>query len=29
VFKVFDRVSYALILQASSTIHVQDVVHNP
>ncbi len=29
VFKVFDRVSYALILQATGTIHVQDVVHNP
>ena len=29
VFKVFDRVSYALILAASDTIHVQDVVHNP
>jgi hypothetical protein len=29
VFKVFDRVSYALILQATDTIHVQDVVHNP
>lgn len=29
VFKVFERVSYALILAASDTIHVQDVVHNP
>jgi LysM repeat protein len=29
VFKVFDRVSYALILAANDTIHVQDVVHNP
>ena len=29
VFKVFDRVSYALILAASDTIHVRDVVHNP
>jgi hypothetical protein len=29
VFKVFDRVSYALIVGASDTIHVADVVHNP
>jgi hypothetical protein len=29
VFKSFDRVSYGLIIGASSTIHVQDVVHNP
>jgi LysM repeat protein len=29
VFKVFDRVSYALIVGASDTIHVYDVVHNP
>jgi len=29
VFKVFDRVSYALVVGASGTIHVQDVVHNP
>ena len=29
VFKSFDRASYALIVGASDTIHVQDVVHNP
>lgn len=29
VFRVFDRVSYALILGASDAIHVQDVVRNP
>jgi LysM repeat protein len=29
VFKVFDRVSYALIVGASDTIHVRDVVRNP
>ena len=29
IFKVFDRVSYGLILGASDTIHVQDVVRNP
>ena len=29
VFKVFERVSYGLILGASDTIHVADVVHNP
>ena len=29
VFKVFDRVSYGLIVGASDTIHVQDVVRNP
>ena len=29
VFKVFERVSYGLIVGASDTIHVQDVVHNP
>ncbi|MGH8139493.1 MAG: LysM peptidoglycan-binding domain-containing protein [Steroidobacteraceae bacterium] len=29
VFKSFDRVSYALIVGASNTIHVGDVVHNP
>jgi len=29
IFKVFDRVSYGLIVGASDTIHVQDVVHNP
>jgi hypothetical protein len=29
VFKVFDRVSYGLIVGSSDTIHVADVVHNP
>lgn len=29
VFKSFDRVSYGLIIGASTAIHVQDVVHNP
>lgn len=29
VFKVFDRMSYALIVGASDTIHVRDVVRNP
>jgi hypothetical protein len=29
VFKAFDRMSYGLIVGASSTIHVYDVVHNP
>jgi hypothetical protein len=29
VFKTFDRVSYGLIVGASSTIHVADVVRNP
>ncbi|HVP33044.1 MAG TPA: LysM domain-containing protein [Steroidobacteraceae bacterium] len=29
VFKVYDRMSYALIVGASNTIHVHDVVHNP
>jgi hypothetical protein len=29
VFKVFDRVSYALIVGASDAIHVGDVVRNP
>jgi LysM repeat protein len=29
VFKVFDRVSYGLIVGASDTIRVQDVVRNP
>ncbi len=29
VFKVFDRVSYGLIVGASDTIHVADVVRNP
>jgi LysM repeat protein len=29
VFKTFNRVSYALIVGASNTIVVQDIVHNP
>lgn len=29
VFKTFNRVAYALIVGASNTIHVQDIVHNP
>lgn len=29
VFKTFNRVSYALILGATDTIAIQDVVHNP
>ncbi|HEY0766714.1 MAG TPA: hypothetical protein VGD47_02045, partial [Steroidobacteraceae bacterium] len=29
VFKVFDRVSYGLIVGASDTIHIADVVRNP
>ncbi len=29
VFKVFDRMSYGLIVGASDTIHTLDVVHNP
>jgi hypothetical protein len=29
VFKTFNRVSYALILGATDTIELQDVVHNP
>ncbi|HZO21460.1 MAG TPA: LysM peptidoglycan-binding domain-containing protein [Steroidobacteraceae bacterium] len=29
VFKSFDRVSYALIIGASNSIHVGDIVHNP
>jgi hypothetical protein len=29
VFRVFDRMSYALIVGASDTIHRLDVVHNP
>ena len=29
VFKVFDRVSYALVVGASDAIHTGDVVHNP
>jgi hypothetical protein len=29
IFKSFDRVSYGLVIGASDSIHVQDVVHNP
>jgi hypothetical protein len=29
VFKVYDRMSYALIVGASDTIHIRDVVRNP
>ena len=29
VFKVFDRVSFGLIVGASDTIHVADVVRSP
>jgi LysM repeat protein len=29
VFKTFNRVSYALVVGASDTIQIQDVVHNP
>jgi len=29
VFKAFDDLSYGLIVGASNTIHVADVVHNP
>lgn len=29
VFKTFDRVSYGLILGATDTIELQDIVHNP
>lgn len=29
VFRTFDRVSYALIVRATSEIHVQDIVKNP
>jgi hypothetical protein len=29
VFKVFDRVSFGLIVGASDTIHTADVVRNP
>jgi len=29
VFKVYDRMSYALIVGASDTIHVRDIVRNP
>jgi LysM repeat protein len=29
VFKVFDRMSYGLILGATDTVHVRDVVRNP
>jgi hypothetical protein len=29
VFRVYDRVSYALIMRATSEMHVQDIVRNP
>jgi hypothetical protein len=29
VFKVYDRVSFGLIVGASDTIHIHDVVRNP
>jgi LysM domain len=29
IFKSFDRVSYGLVVGASDSIHLQDVVHNP
>ena len=29
VFKTFNRVAYALVLGATDTIQLQDVVHNP
>ncbi|MFN0314386.1 MAG: LysM peptidoglycan-binding domain-containing protein [Burkholderiales bacterium] len=29
VFKVFPRMSYALVLSASRPVHINDVVHNP
>jgi hypothetical protein len=29
VFKVFDRMSYGLIVGASDTVHVRDGVRNP
>jgi LysM domain len=29
VFKVYDRMSYALIVGASDTIHIRDIVRNP
>ena len=29
VFRVFDRISYALVLQSRGTIHVSDVVQTP
>ena len=29
VFKTFNRVSYALVVGASDTMQIQDVVHNP
>jgi hypothetical protein len=29
VFKAFDRVSYALVVGASTALHVDDVVRNP
>ncbi|MGH8208651.1 MAG: LysM peptidoglycan-binding domain-containing protein [Steroidobacteraceae bacterium] len=29
VFRTFDRVSYGLVVGATDTIHIQDIVHNP
>ena len=29
VFRVFDRVSYALVMQASRPVNLNDVVQNP
>ena len=29
VFRTYDRVSYALIMEATSEIHVLDIVKNP
>ena len=29
VFKTYDRMSYALVMEATSVIHVLDLVRNP
>jgi hypothetical protein len=29
VFRIFDRMSYALVMEATSEIHVLDAVRNP
>jgi hypothetical protein len=29
VFRVFDRVSYALVMRATKAIHINDIVTNP
>ncbi len=29
VFKVYDRISYGLIMEATTAIHVEDFVRNP